>query len=63
MNYYNRILFFNLLLIFNYSFSQDYNDQQKKLEAQKLSIQKEIKKINTLVSENKKKDKNTIRQY
>ena len=60
MNYYNRILFFNLLLIFNYSFSQDYNDQQKKLEAQKLSIQKEIKKINTLVSENKKKTKTLL---
>ena len=60
MNYYNRIIFFNLLLIFNYSFSQDYNDQQKKLEAQKLSIQKEIKKINTLVSENKKKTKTLL---
>ena len=60
MNYYNRILFFNLLLIFNYSFSQDYNDQQKKLEAQKLSIQKDIKKINTLVSENKKKTKTLL---
>jgi len=60
MNYYNRILFFNLLLIFNYSFSQDYNDQQKKLEAQKLSIQKEIKKINTLVSENKKQTKRLL---
>ena len=60
MNYYNRILFFNLLLVFNYSFSQDYNDQQKKLEAQKLSIQKEIKKINILVSENKKKTKTLL---
>ena len=60
MNYYNRILFFNILLIFNYGFSQDYNDQQKKLEAQKLSIQKEIKKINILVSENKKKTKTLL---
>ena len=60
MNYYNRVLFFNLLLICNYSFSQDYNDQQKKLEAQKLSIQKEIKKINILVSENKKKTKTLL---
>ncbi len=42
------------LIIFNYSFSQDYNAQQKKLEAQKLSIKKEIEKINVLVSENKK---------
>ena len=38
MNYYNRILFLAPLIIFNYSFSQDYNVQQKKLEAQKLSI-------------------------
>ena len=60
MSYYNRILFFNILLIFNYGFSQDYNDQQKKLEAQKLSIQKEIKKINILVSENKKKTKTLL---
>jgi len=55
MNYCNRILLFAPLLIFNYSFSQDYNEQQKKLEAQKLSIKKEIEKINVLVSENKKK--------
>jgi septal ring factor EnvC (AmiA/AmiB activator) len=54
MSYYNRILFLVPLLIFNYSFSQDYNAQQKKLEAQKLSIKKEIEKINVLVSENKK---------
>ena len=60
MNYYNRILFITILLIFNYGFSQDYNDQQKKLEAQKLSIQKEIKKINILVSENKKKTKTLL---
>ena len=60
MNYYNRILFITTLLIFNYGFSQDYNDQQKKLEAQKLSIQKEIKKINILVSENKKKTKTLL---
>ena len=55
MNYCNRILLFFILLLFNYSFSQDYNQQQKKLEAQKLSIKKEIEKINVLVSENKKK--------
>ncbi len=55
MNYCNRILLFAPLLIFNYSFSQDYNEQQKKLEAQKLSIKNEIEKINVLVSENKKK--------
>ena len=60
MNYYNRILFISILLIFNYGFSQDYNDQQKKLEAQKLSIQKEIKKINILVSENKKQTKTLL---
>ncbi len=55
MNYYNRILFLAPLLIFNYSFAQDYSGQQKKLEAQKLSIKKEIEKINVLVSKNKQK--------
>ena len=55
MNYYNRILFLAPLIIFNYSFSQDYNVQQKELEAQKLSIKKEIEKINVLVYENQKK--------
>ncbi len=60
MNYCNRILLFAFILIFNYSFSQDYDEQQKKLEAQKLSIQKEIKKINVLVSENKKKTKTLL---
>ena len=49
MNYYNRILFLAPLIIFNYSFSQDYNVQQKELEAQKLSIKKEIEKINVCV--------------
>ena len=60
MNYCNRKLLFILLLIFNYGFSQDYNEQQKKLEAQKLSIKKEIEKINTLVFENKKKTKSLL---
>lgn len=60
MNYCNRILLFAFMLIVNYSFSQDYDEQQKKLEAQKLSIQKEIKKINVLVSENKKKTKTLL---
>lgn len=60
MNYCNRILLFAFMLIINFSFSQDYDEQQKKLEAQKLSIQKEIKKINVLVSENKKKTKTLL---
>ena len=60
MNYCNRKLLFILLLIFNYGFSQDYNEQQKKLEAQKLSIKKEIEKINILVFENKKKTKSLL---
>ena len=55
MNYCNRILLFAFLLISQYGFSQDYNEQQKKLEAQKLSIENEIKKINVLISENKQK--------
>ena len=60
MNSYNRILLFASLLISQFGFSQDYNQQQKKLEAQKLSIQNEIKKINILVSENKKKTKSLL---
>jgi len=60
MNYCNRKLLFILLLIFNYGFSQDYNEQQKKLEAQQLSIKKEIEKINILVFENKKKTKSLL---
>ncbi len=60
MNSYNRILLFAVLLISQFGFSQDYNQQQKKLEAQKLSIQNEIKKINILVSENKKKTKSLL---
>jgi len=60
MNYCNRKLLFILLLIFNYGFSQDYNEQQKKLEAQKLFIKKEIEKINILVFENKKKTKSLL---
>ena len=60
MNSYNRILLFAVLFISQFGFSQDYNQQQKKLEAQKLSIQNEIKKINILVSENKKKTKSLL---
>ena len=60
MNYFNRVLLFVILLLFNYSFSQDYNQQQRKLEAQKLSIKKEIEKINVLVSENKKKTRTLL---
>ena len=60
MNSYNRILLFAVLLISQFGFSQDYNQQQKKLEGQKLSIQNEIKKINILVSENKKKTKSLL---
>ncbi len=60
MNYYNRILLFVFLIISQYGFSQDYNEQQKELEAQKLSIQNEIKKINVLISENKQKTKSLL---
>ena len=60
MNYCNRILLFAFLLISQYGFSQDYNEQQKKLEAQKLSIENEIKKINVLISENKQKTKSLL---
>ncbi len=60
MNYYNRILLFVFLIISQYGFTQDYIEQQKKLEAQKLSIQNEIKKINVLISENNQKTKSLL---
>ena len=38
--------------------AQDYQARQKKLEAQKISLKKEISQINSLISESKKRSKN-----
>ena len=38
--------------------AQDYRERQKKLEAQKISLKKEISQINNLISDSKKRSKN-----
>ena len=38
--------------------AQNYETRQKNLEAQKISLKKEINQINTLITESKKKSKN-----
>ena len=38
--------------------AQDYQERQKKLEAQKISLKKEISQINNLISDSKKRSKN-----
>ena len=58
-------LFFLCLSIsisFNQSFSQITNDQQKKLEAQRLKLKKEIKQINNLLFSNIKIRKNALNE-
>ena len=46
-----------LLLSFGLN-AQNYKERQKKLEAQKLSINKEIQQINTLINDSRNKSKN-----
>ena len=46
-----------LLLSFGLN-AQNYKERQKKLEAQKLSIKKEIQQINTLINDSRNKSKN-----
>ena len=38
--------------------AQDYRERQKKLEAQKISLKKEISQINNLIADSKKRSKN-----
>ena len=38
--------------------AQDYQERQKKLEAQKISLKKEISQINSLIADSKKRSKN-----
>ena len=38
--------------------AQDYQERQKKLEAQKISLKKEISQINNLIADSKKRSKN-----
>ena len=46
-----------LLLSFGLN-AQNYKERQKKLEAQKLSIKKEIQQINVLINDSRNKSKN-----
>ena len=46
-----------LLLSFGLN-AQNYKERQKKLEAQKLSIKKEIQQINALINDSRNKSKN-----
>jgi len=52
----------SISISFNQSFSQITNDQQKKLEAQRLKLKKEIKKINNLLFSNIKIRKNALNE-
>ncbi len=52
----------SISISFNQSFSQITNDQQKKLEAQRLELKKEIKQINNLLFSNIKIRKNALNE-
>ena len=52
----------SISISFNQSFSQITNDQQKKLEAQRLKLKKEIKQINNLLFSNIKIRKNALNE-
>lgn len=57
----HRILFFILLFFSISSYAQeDYQAQQRKLEARKTQILKEIKEFQTLLSTNKKQERNIL---
>ena len=51
------IIYFFLILVIQLN-AQDYQTRQKKLEAQKISLKKEISQINILIADSKKRSKN-----
>lgn len=56
-----------LLIVFTFfisiaSFSQDYDEQQRKLENRKAQILKEIKEVQTLLNSEKKKERNILNE-
>ena len=57
-----RLLSKTLFYLFLFSViqlnAQDYQERQKKLEAQKISLKKEISQINNLIADSKKRSKN-----
>ena len=58
MKFLSKIYIFLFLLSVIQLNAQDYQARQKKLEAQKISLKKEISQINSLIVESKKRSKN-----
>ena len=58
MKFLSKIYFLFLLLSFSVLNAQDYQARQKKLEAQKISLKKEIIQINSLIADSRKRSKN-----
>ena len=58
MKFLSKIYIFLFLLSVIQLNAQDYQARQKKLEAQKISLKKEISQINSLIDESKKRSKN-----
>jgi len=58
MKFLSKIYIFLFMLSVFQLHAQDYQARQKKLEAQKISLKKEISQINSLIVESKKRSKN-----
>ena len=58
MKFLSKIYIFLFMLSVFQLHAQDYQARQKKLEAQKISLKKEISQINSLIAESKKRSKN-----
>ena len=58
MKFLSKIYIFLFMLSVIQLNAQDYQARQKKLEAQKLTLKKEISQINSLIAESKKRSKN-----
>ncbi len=58
MKFLSKIYILFLLLSFSVLNAQDYQARQKKLEAQKISLKKEIIQINSLIEDSRRRSKN-----
>ena len=58
MKFLSKIYFLFLLLSFSVLNAQDYQARQKKLEAQKISLKKEIIQLNSLIEDSRRRSKN-----
>jgi len=58
MNFLSKVYIFLCIFSVIQLNAQDYQARQKKLEAQKISLKKEISQINSLIAESKKRSKN-----